>query len=152
MNKIILIFYPPIITVELPVKTVPSLGAISPNALLIYSAAFVMKFVIGFNDSVTDKSPPAGSSLQLVPNSQFKILSPSYLSHLSHSSYKSHNRPCGSPPPLAQACSLCPIHNSQFTIHNSKFKIQNSKFKIQNSKFKIPTRIIGLKNAYFYGG
>ena len=73
MNKIILIFYPPIITVELPVKTVPSLGAISPNALLIYSTAFVMKFVIGFNDSVTDKSPLAGSSLQLVPNSKFRI-------------------------------------------------------------------------------
>ena len=93
MNKIILIFYPPIITVELPVKTVPSLGAISPNALLIYSAAFVMKFVIGFNDSVTDKSPPAGASLQLVPQ-----------------------------------------------------------FNIQNSEFKIPTRIIGLKNSFLYGG
>ena len=148
MNKIILIFYPPIITVELPVKTVPSLGAISPNALLIYSAAFVMKFVIGFNDSVTDKSPPAGSSLQLVPNSQFKILSPSYLSHLSHSSYKSHNRPCGSPPPLAQACSLCPIHNSQFTIHNSQFKIHNSKFTIQNSKFKIQNSKFKIQNSH----
>ena len=139
MNKIILIFYPPIITVELPVKTVPSLGAISPNALLIYSAAFVMKFVIGFNDSVTDKSPPAGSSLQLVPNSQFKILSPSYLSHLSHSSYKSHNRPCGSPPRWLKlaACAQFTIHNSQFKIHNSQFKIHNSKFKIQNSKFPL---------------
>lgn len=31
-------FYPPIITVELPVKTNPSLGAMSPNTSLIYSA------------------------------------------------------------------------------------------------------------------
>ena len=53
----------------------------------------------------------------------------------SHPSHCSHNRPCGSHPPLAQACSLCPIHNSKFpprptypicptcrtrpTIHNS---------------------------------
>ena len=49
-------FYPPIITVELPVKTNPSLGAMSPNTSLIYSTVFVMKFVIGFADSVTDKS------------------------------------------------------------------------------------------------
>ena len=35
---------------------------------------------------------PAGASLQLVPNSQFTILYPSYLSH--------------------------PSHNSEFTIHN----------------------------------
>ena len=68
---------------------------------------------------------------KLVACAQFTILSPSYLSHSSHSSYKSHNRPCGSYPPLAQACSLCPI---------------------QNSKFKIPTRIIGLKNSFLYGG
>ena len=118
MNKIILIFYPPIIIVELPVKTVSSLGAISPNALLIYSAAFVMKFVIGFNDSVTDKSPPAGSSLQLVPNSEFKI----------------HNSLC---PPLAQACSLCPIQNSQFIIRQFPSHYLE--------------RIIGLKNSFLYG-
>ena len=31
-------------------------------------------------------------------------------------------------PPLARACSSCPIQNSKFKIQNSKFKIQNSKF------------------------
>ena len=35
-------------------------------------------------------------------------------------------------PPLAQACSLCPIQNSQFPSHYLE-------------------RIIGLKNAYLYG-
>ena len=48
---------------------------------------------------------PAGASLQLVPNSEFTILSPSYLSHsfyLSHLSHLSH-----------------PF--SQFKIQNSKF-------------------------------
>ena len=110
MNKIILIFYPPIITVELPVKTVPSLGAISPNALLIYSAAFVMKFVIGFNDSVTDKSPPAGASLQLVPNSQFSPhpTCPT-IARVAHT-------------PLLPLLPLLP----QFKIQNSKFIIHNS--------------------------
>ena len=92
---------------------------------------------------------PAGASLQLVPNSQFTILSPSY---------PSHNCPCGSYPIAPQFT----IQNSQFRIHNSlpvpqfiipfatstlthpitpialiaptapQFRIQNSKFIIQN--------------------
>ena len=45
---------------------------------------------------------PAGASLQLVPNSEFTILSPSYLSHSSYLSHLSH-----------------PF--SQFKIQNSKF-------------------------------
>ena len=52
--------------------------------------------------------------------------------------------------PLARACSLCPIHNSQFSPRPTRPicptrptrptcpTIQNSKFKIQNSKFIIP--------------
>ena|GEM_PF-2601894 len=128
MNKIILIFYPPIITVELPVKTVPSLGAISPNALLIYSAAFVMKFVIGFNDSVTDKSPPAGASLQLVPNSQF-----------------SPHPTCPTRP--TSRIIACVAH-----IPRWRELVARAQFKIHNSEFKIPTRIIGLKNSFLYGG
>ena len=61
-------------------------------------------------------------------------------------------------PPLAQACSLCPIQNSQFsprptcrtrptcltrpTIHNSKFIIPLALFRAHYR----------LKNAYLYGG
>ena len=68
-------------------------------------------------------APPAGASLQLVPNSEFKILPPSYSSHLSllsHKSYLSHNSKFFSaePSPLARACSSCPIQNSEFKIHN----------------------------------
>ena len=44
-------------------------------------------------------------------------------------------------PPLAQACSLCPIHNSQFSprptcpICPTRPTIQNSEFKIHNSLY-----------------
>ena len=34
--------------------------------------------------------------------------------------------------PLAQACSLCPIQNSQFSPRPTRPPIQNSKFTIQN--------------------
>ena len=57
-----------------------------------YSAKVQIKSKTTKNNVIS----PAGASLQLVPNSQFTILSPSYLSHLSHPS------------------------------HNSKFRIQNS--------------------------
>ena len=58
--------------------------------------------------------------------------------------------------PLAQACSLCPIQNSQFSPRPTCLTslthptIQNSEFRIQNSQFPSHylERIIGLKNAY----
>ena len=45
-------------------------------------------------------------------------------------------------PPLAQACSLCLIQNSEFRIPHTSPKSQKSypshQFKIQNSEFRIP--------------
>ena len=80
-------------------------------------------------------------------------------------------------PPLAQACSLCPIHNSQFppvlpvllvapvpqfTIQNSRFSphptrptcrtrptIHNSEFTIQNSQFRIHNSEFTIQNSQF---
>ena len=69
--------------------------------------SFSCSFLVGFNflalpDGLSGANSthkcnflnytPAGASLQLVPNSEFTILSPSYLSHSSHNSkFKIHN-------------------------------------------------------------
>ena len=61
--------------------------------------------------------PPAGASLQLVPNSKFKIhkktlAKPKALPKLIHLSFVIIFL---FETPLVQACSLCPIQNSKFT-------------------------------------
>ena len=94
-----------------------------PHTALLRTAPSLLERGNGGEDS-------AGASLQLVPNSKLKILSPSYLSHLSHST----TAYC--PPlfwrggtgvrifssPLARACSSCPIHNSKFIIPFALFR------------------------------
>ena len=67
--------------------------------------SFSCSFLVGFNflalpDGLSGANSthkcnflnytPAGASLQLVPNSEFTILSPSYLSHSSHLPHSSH--------------------------------------------------------------
>ena len=87
--------------------------------------------------------PPAGASLQLVPNSKFKIpphncaLPPLFRRggtgvRIKKTLANFQSLPKCVVPPLAQVYSLCPIQNSQFKIPSpvSQFKIQNSEFKI----------------------
>ena len=84
--------------------------------------------------------PPAGASLQLVSihNSKFKIsFAASTLTHPSHYSHCSHNRPCGSHPRWRKLAAC-----AQFKIHNSKFKFPSHYLE----------HIIGFKNAFLYGG
>ena len=66
---------------------------------------FILSFLIVSHRSISILNSPAGASLQLVPNSEFTILSPSYLSHSSYLSHLSH-----------------------LSHPFSQFKIQNSKF------------------------
>ena len=67
-----------------------------------YSAKVQIKSKTTKNNVIS----PAGASLQLVPNSEFTILSPSYLSHSSYLSHLSH---------LSHPFSQFKIHNSQFS-------------------------------------
>ena len=112
---------------------------------------------------------PAGASLQLVPNSKFRIHNSLCRphSHPSHYSHCSHNCPCGSHPiiPIAPTiaphkqhnCSIFPLlkggQGGMLLYFHPRPTIQNSEFKIHN--LPIPSlyleRFIGLKNAYIYG-
>ena len=92
--------------------------------------------------------PPAGASLQLVPNSKFRIHNSLCRphSHPSHYSHSSHNCPCSSHPiiPIAPTiaphkqhnCSIFPLlkggQGGMLLYFHPRPTIQNSKFTIHN--------------------
>ena len=82
---------------------------ISVHFFILFSRTIILQFVPLFANSTHKCNflnyTPAGESLQLMPNSKFKILSPSHSSHLSHLSHLSH------PSYLSH-----PSHNSKFII------------------------------------
>ena len=120
---------------------------------------FILSFLIVSHRSISILNFPAGASLQLVPNSEFTILSPSHLSHLSH---LSHNCPyIPSPlsllslpiPPTSPILTTrptcrptCPTRPTCLTRPSCP-TIQNSQFPSHYLK-----HFIGLKNAYLYNG
>ena len=118
---------------------------------------FILSFLIVSHRSISILNFPAGASLQLVPNSEFTILSPSHLSHLSHNcpyipsplSLLSLPIPPTSPilptRPTCPTCPTCLTRPSCPTIQNSKFII--CQFPLHYLK-----HFIGLKNAYLYNG
>ena len=79
--------------------------------------------------------PTAGASLQLVPNSEFSLHPHAALLRTAPPLFWRGGT--GVRTPLAQACSLCPIQNTQFSprptcpICPTRLTIQNSQFKMR---------------------
>ena len=108
---------------------------------------FILSFLIVSHRSISILNFPAGASLQLVPNSEFTILSPSHLSHLSH---LSHNCPyIPSPlsllslpiPPTSPILTTRPTCRPTCLTRPSCPTIQNSKFTIPLALFKALYRL-----------
>ena len=85
--------------------------------------------------------PPAGASLQLVPNSEFSLHPPHSTTAHCPPLFWRGGTGVRTSPPLARACSSCPIQNSQFSLPPTcpicptcptRPTIQNSQFKIHN--------------------
>ena len=127
---------------------------ISVHFFILFSRTIILQFVPLFANSTHKCNflnyTPAGASLQLVPNSEFTILSSSLLSHSSHLPHSSHLSQPSQPSHSSHQSN--PSHTSHLShlshsSHNSKFIIQNSKFSSHYLE-----RIIGFKNSFLYGG